>query len=346
MKRIITAIIIIALLAVPVKAQEFTAPTVPGSAEKYIPRQSSSFLSDFMYVIKSALTELQPSFADASKICLAVLVVVLLISIVHSVSSGAKTVTVLTGTVAAGLLLISPTSSLIGLGVQTVTEVNEYGKMLIPVITAALAAQGGITSSTALYMVTTVFCTVLSTLIKVLIVPLIYIYLCLSVASCALGEELLLKLKGTVKSLSSWIMRVILYLFTGFLTVTGVVSGSTDASALKAAKLTISGFVPVVGSILSDASEAILVGTGLMKNAAGVYGVLAIVAIGIGPFLRIGVQYVLVKITGGLCEIFDTKQISTLVQDFSGAMGLVLGMIGTECVMLLISTVCFMRGIA
>lgn len=346
MKRIITAIIIIALLAIPVKAQEFTAPTVPGSAEKYMPRQSSSFLSDFLYVIKSALTELQPSFAEASRICLAVLVVVLLVSIVHSVSSGAKTVTVLTGTVAAGLLLITPTSTLIGMGVQTVAEVNEYGKMLIPVITAALAAQGGVTSSTALYMVTTVFCTVLSSLIKVLIVPLIYIYLCLSVASCALGEELLLKLKGTVKSLSSWIMRVILYLFTGFLTVTGVVSGSTDASALKAAKLTISGFVPVVGSILSDASEAILVGTGLMKNAAGVYGVLAIVAIGIGPFLRIGVQYVLVKITGGLCEIFDTKQISALVQDFSGAMGLVLGMIGTECVMLLISTVCFMRGIA
>lgn len=346
MRKLVITLILLGVLIIPVNAQEFTAPAAPEGAQQYMPRESGSFLSDFWYVIKSAIADIQPSFAEASRLCLSVLAVVLLTSIVYAASSAAKTVTVLTGTIAVGVLLISPTNTLIGLGIQTVSEVNEYGKMLIPVITAALAAQGGVTSSTALYTVTTLFCTILSALIKTLLTPLIYIYLCLSVASCSLGEELLVKFKNTVKTFASWILRTILYVFTGFLAITGVISGSTDASALKAAKLTISGFVPVVGGILSDASEAVLVGAGLMKNAAGAYGVLAILAICIGPFLRIGIQYLLVKITGGLCEIFDTKQISSLVQDFSGAMGIVLGMIGTECVMLLISTVCFMRGVS
>ena len=74
-------------------------------------------------------------------------------------------------------------------------------------------------------------------------------------------------------------MKIVLYAFTGYIGFTGVVSGTTDAMAMKAAKLTISGAVPVVGGILSDASEAVLVSAGIMKNAAGVYGILAVLAI-------------------------------------------------------------------
>ena len=104
--------------------------------------------------------------------------------------------------------------------------------------------------------------------------------------------------------------------------------------------------VPVVGNIISDASEAVLVSAGLLKNAAGVYGLLAIISIWIGPFLQIGIQYILLKVTSGLCEMFAVKQISGLIKDFAGAMGLVLAMTGSICLMFLISTICFMKGVA
>jgi len=103
--------------------------------------------------------------------------------------------------------------------------------------------------------------------------------------------------------------------------------------------------VPVVGGILSDASEAVLVSAGLMKNSVGIYGLLAVIALWIGPFLQIGVQYLLLKLTGGICEGFGTKETSGLVQAFASAMGFVLAMTGAICVMILVSTVCFMRGV-
>ena len=115
---------------------------------------------------------------------------------------------------------------------------------------------------------------------------------------------------------------------------------------LKATKLTISGMVPVVGNIISDASEAVLVSTGIMKNAAGIYGLLAILAIWIGPFLQIGIQYLLLKLTSGICEMFTVKSISDLVNDFAAAMGLILAMTGSVCLMFLISTICFMKGVS
>jgi stage III sporulation protein AE len=103
--------------------------------------------------------------------------------------------------------------------------------------------------------------------------------------------------------------------------------------------------VPVVGGILSDASEAIVVGAGVMKGAVGVYGVLAITAIWLTPFVRIGVQYLMLKVVGAFCAGFDLKRSSGLIEDFASAMGLLLAMTGTVLVLLLVSTVCFMKAV-
>ena len=120
---------------------------------------------------------------------------------------------------------------------------------------------------------------------------------------------------------------------------------TADAAALKAAKLTISGAVPVVGGILSDASEAILVSASLAKNAAGIYGLLAFISIAVLPFVKIGIHYLLLKVTTATCGIFGIKSLTNLLKDYASAMGLLLGMTGAVSLLMMISTVCFMRGI-
>jgi stage III sporulation protein AE len=213
-------------------------------------------------------------------------------------------------------------------------------------MTSALAAQGGVTASAALYAGTALFDTILCSLLTQLLIPAVYIYLTLSVACSATGEALLKKLSGFVKWLSVWILKTVLYVFTGYMGITGVVSGTTDAATLKAAKITISGVVPVVGGILSDASETVLVSAGLMKNSAGVYGILACLSVFLGPFLRIAVHYWVLKITAVLCGVLSEGAVSSLAEDFSAAMGLLLAMTASVCVLLLVSTVCFMKGVA
>ena len=89
-----------------------------------------------------------------------------------------------------------------------------------------------------------------------------------------------------------------------------------------------------------------MVSAGVMKNSVGVYGMLAILAIWIGPFLQIAMQYILLKATAALCGVFGNKGTTGLIQDFSGVMGLLLAMTGTVCLLFLISTVCFMKGVS
>jgi stage III sporulation protein AE len=268
----------------------------------------------------------------------------MLISLLGSFPGKSKRVTELAGTITVACLLLGSANTLIHSAADTVTALSEYGKLLLPVMTTAMAAQGGITSSAALYTGTAIFDAILCALISGLLVPMIYVFLALAVANSALGEDLLKKLRDFLKWLVSWCLKTILYVFTGYIAVTGVVSGTTDQAALKATKLTISGVVPVVGGILSDASEAVLISAGVVKSAVGVYGMIAITAIAITPFLQIAVQYLLLKLTAAVCGIFGNKRSSELIGDFSAAMGLLLAMTGTVCLLLLISTVCFMKG--
>ena len=338
-------VLFISILVVPVNALDYTAPQVPESAEELMPAEIETFGQGLWKVISTAIGKLEPSIVNACKTCVSLVAVVLLVSVVQGISDKNKGVLELVATLGIAGILLYKTGGLIQLSAQTVTELSEYGKLLLPVMTAALAAQGGAATSAALYGGTAAFNALLCSAVSGLLVPMCYGYLILAVATGAIGNELLQKLRDLVKWLVTWFLKIVLYSFTGYMGITGVVSGTADAAALKVTKMAISGMVPVVGGLMADASESVLVSASVLKNAAGIYGIIALIAVWIAPFLEIGVQYLLLKGTGALCAAFGSKQPANLLRDFSGAMGLMLAMTGAVCIMLLISTVCFMKGV-
>lgn len=345
MRKLILLACILLLLPVSVEAMEMTAPTVPQSGEQYMPEDTESFSDGLWYILKTAISKLQPEISVAAGVCCSLVALGMLEGVLGGFSGKSKEIVRICINLAIGIILMSPANALIQLGIQTVEEISEYGKLLLPVMTAGMAAQGGVTASVALYTATAMFNTILSFLLTNFVIPLIYVYLALSVASATMQNLFLENISKFVKWLMTWGLKIVLYSFTGYIGITGVVSGTTDASAVKAAKLAISGTVPVVGSILSDASETILVSTGIMKNAAGIYGLLAILAILIGPFLRIGIQYLMLKFTTAVNSVFSQKETVTLIKKFSEVMGLLLAMTGTVSLLQFVSTVCFMKGI-
>lgn len=345
MRKALLLLLLLTVFIRPVYALDISPPDAPDSAEEYMPEDTQSFSEGLWYIIKLGIQKLQPGIAQAAAICLSAIAAMLLCSVLQSFSGSTKHVTELVSAVTIGVMLFRPSGSLLRLGIDTVREMTDYSKLLLPVMTSAMAAQGGVSSATALYSGTALFSGLLSSAISKLLIPLVYIYICFAIANSALGEDHLKELQKFTKWLMTWILKIILYVFTGYMGITGVITGSVDAAALKATKLSISGAVPVVGGIIADASETILVSAGVVKNGVGVYGLLVIISILIGPFLKIGVHYLLLKLTASVCGVFGIKSATQLVKDFSGAMGIVLAMIGTVGLLLMVSTVCFMKGI-
>lgn len=339
-------LLLVGLLAVPVRALEIQAPPAPAHVEELVPETADSFAEGLWNVIKAAISGLDGPLREAMTAGFAAAAAVMLCSLLGTIATSVSgNVINLSCCCAVAGILLNPSGSLIQLGTQTATELSEYGKLLLPVMTGALAAQGGVTASAALYTGTAFFNSLLSGFLSRLMTPMIYLFLALSVANSALQEELLRKMAEFIRWAMTWVLKIALYLFTGYITVTGAVSGSADAAAVRAAKLTISGAVPVVGGILSDASELVLVSAGTLGSAAGVYGLLTVLALFSGPFVRIGTQYALLKGVGAFCGSFGESGASALVTHFADAMGMLLAMVSTQTVLLLISTLCFMKGV-
>lgn len=331
-------------LVLPVSALDLEPPPVPESGRQIMPENTESFADGLIQLAENSLAFLHPDLSEAAATGMSVFAACLLLSMLKS-SKDSRHMADLSGVTAVAVLLLGSSNGMIHLASETVRELSEYGKLLFPVMTAAMSAHGGVTTSAALYAGTMFFDSLLSRFLSGILVPAVYLFLAMAVTYAATGEEMLKRLRELIRSGLNWTLKTILTVFTTYMSITGVVSGTTDAAALKATKLTISSVVPVVGGILSDASEAVLVSAGLMKNAAGIYGILAVLAVFLTPFLRIGIHYLVLKVTAALCGIFGTGGITGLAEDFSAAMGLLLAMTGSSCLLLLISTVCFMKGV-
>ena len=345
MKRIYLIFAVILILILPVKAHDLTAPPVPEYAEKFMPDNQKNFADGLWEVLRDTLLHIRPDLKEAGAICVRITAIALAVSLLKIIPGMPESTINLSGSVAIALILFRSAGSLVNLAGATVSEISEYGKLLLPVMTAAMAGQGSINTSASLYAGTALFNALLTSLIGKLLTPMVYLFLLLAVSNSAIGETTVKRIRDSMKWFTIWSLKMILYVYTGYIGITGVVSGTTDAAALKAAKLTISGVVPVVGSILSDASDAILISAGTIKNTAGIYGLFAVLAIWIGPFLQIGSHYLLLKATGGICSSFASKSSIELIQDFATALGLLLAMTGAICLMLLISLVCYLKGV-
>lgn len=334
------------LLALPVGAMEFEAPLPPGQAAESLPKEADSFGEGLWNVLREGLAVLSPALSEGMRCCLRVLCALLLAGMVSQLAPGLSGRTVELAAVAAvAVLLLEPSASLIRLGLETTQDLREYGKLLIPVLASAMAARGGVSAASALYVGTAVFDTVLGSLVSRLLVPILWMYLALSVACAAVGEGLLEKLRDMLRWLMEWVLKLALYTFTGYMAVTGAVSGTADAAAAKAARIAISGAVPVVGGILSDAADTVLLSASVLGSGAGVMGILAVLAVFWSPVLRIGCRYLLLKLTAAVGEALGGGKAAALVSQVAAALGLMMALVSTQTVLLLVSCVCLLRGL-
>ena len=293
-----------------------------------MPEEDSGFLQGVLEVARKALLAVTPGLPQAAAACAGVLAAAILCAVFRAGDEGQRTPTAdILGAVAIASLLLQPTDALIQSGLETVQAISDYGKLLLPVMSAALVASGGTTTASALYMGTAMFDSLLTGLLA------------------AIGNKLLGRLRDFFKNLITWSLKLVLSLFTGYMAITGVISGTADAAAVKVTKMAISGAVPVVGGMLSNATETVLASAAAVRSTAGVLGLLAILAITAAPFLKLGAQYLLLKLTAALCGVVGSENHTALTENFAQAMGLLLATTGTCCLIQLISTVCFMKGV-
>ncbi len=226
-------------------------------------------------------------------------------------------------------VLFSDLQGILFLCTQTLEQISVFSNTMLPVMAGAITLSGAPITASATQSITMLALSLIIDFISSVLVPAICAYIAIITVNAALSHDLLDNLGQFIKWITTGSLKLILTIFIAYLSISGAISGSVDAVALKTAKFAVSGSVPVVGGIISDATESMLAGMVTIKNSLGIIGLLGVVAICIIPFLQVGINYLIFKAGTAAFSPICSPPIRKLMTGIGDSLGLMLGMLGT-----------------
>ena len=227
---------------------------------------------------------------------------------------------------AAAALSAGDVSSLMALGLETLDELAVMAKLLMPTVAAAMASSGSVGSASVWQVGALMASDAFLMLIRDVLVPANRCMIGAAAAGALLPQSRLKELADGIKTLITWALSAILAAFVGFLSLSGLLAGSADRVAVRVGKSVISGAVPIVGGILSEATEALLAGAGALRSTLGVLGVFAVLSLCLAPLLRLTVQYLLYRAAAFFCGMVGSDTLRSFLEQLSSAFSLMLAM--------------------
>lgn len=122
----------------------------------------------------------------------------------------------------------------------------------------------------------------------------------------------------------TFILGLAASLFSGLLSIKGVLAGSADSVGAKGIRFLIGSCVPVVGSSVGEAFSSILAGLSLVKNTVGVFGIAAVFAIFLPVLIEIAAWLVILNVAFILSKTLGCDRESSLLKSLSSCASLLL----------------------
>lgn len=308
---------------------------------------SGSLALDGSYDTQGALRRLLRAFAGAAteqlredlKYASGLIAIAVLCSVTGALCTGKSAPEYINaaGCCAAAMLIAGNVDSIISQASSALAQLSDYSKAAIPAIFASAAACGAVVSASAKYAAVCLAIDVIMSAAQRLVIPLVYAYLAVSVSASLFPNALLKAAARMTKWCATTIMTGITIVFSGYITLTGLIAGSSDVVAVKTARTVISSTLPVVGGILSDAASVVLSAASIIKNSAGAFSLIAVCALCAGPFAVLSVKMLVFRFAAAAADMLPGGRLSALIHDVGTALSLLLGLVGCCGIMLFIS---------
>ena len=320
---------------------------VPSEQQDYLdgirPETADELAGSFARLLENMSADTRGALQSALHSLVRVAVVIILTAAARGFSaaagSEADALIDLAGAFGCAAVLLQDFSGVLSLCRNTLEQISVFSGVLQPVLATVVAAGGSAATATTLQVATMIVFDLVIRLVNVLLVPAACAYLGIVAVDAATGNGMLRGIADGIKGLTAGALKLILTLFTAYLTIAGGVSGSVDRIALKTAKFAVSGAVPVVGGVISDATETVLSGAGLLKNSIGILGMLCVTAICLVPFMRAGASYLCYKAGAAVLSPLCSGSLRQLLEGVGTGFGLLLGMLSTCCLILYLELV-------
>ena len=231
------------------------------------------------------------------------------------------------------ILILQSFRTAINIGIQTVDYMVSFMQALLPILLSLLVSMGAVTSAAFFHPVTFMIITFLSTLIKTVVFPLIFISCVLFIVDHISDQVKISRLAKLFREFSIGALGLILLIFVGWLLLQGGASAITDSLTLRTAKYLTGAFIPIVGGMFADAVDLIVSCSLIIKNAFNFMGVLAIILIIVYPIAKLVVLIIIYKFTSALLQPISEERLVSVLDNLANNLILVFAVVLTVAFM-------------
>ncbi len=220
---------------------------------------------------------------------------------------------------------------------QAVSQMISFMLVLWPVLLTLMVSLGHVVSSTLFDPILLGGCQLVSQVVNFTVLPLFFTAGILQIVDYLSLEISISKLSKLVRNVGAFILGICFTVFSGFTIMRGTAGSVADGIALRTGKFLAKGFLPVIGSMLSDAFDTVLGCSLIVKNAVGIFGLIVLFFICTLPALKLIAMIFMYKIAGAFLQPIDNDRISPLLYSVSGILTYIMAAVLTVGIMLFIT---------
>lgn len=216
---------------------------------------------------------------------------------------------------------------------DTVGNMVGFMEALLPLLLSLLAGVGALTSAALLTPLMLLVVSVTSVIVKDIILPLLFLTAVLECVNFLSDKYKLSNLTGVLKQTGMMLLGLLLVVFIGIVSIQGVAGSIADGLTLRTAKYATATFIPVVGKMFADTVELVMGASLLLKNAIGIFGVLAIALLCALPLIKLLSLIAVMKIAGALIQPMGDEKMAKCLDAMGNNLLLVFGAVLTVVLM-------------
>lgn len=210
-------------------------------------------------------------------------------------------------------VLLKPLTVLLEETVRLLQEISSFFGGFIPIFAAIVSVSGKPISAFLYHGMLLGVVQGFQLVCVQLLLPLVSIYLAISVTAAATDKMDVSALTKSLKSIVLWVLGFLLTVFVAILTIKSFVASSADSVSLRAGRFLIGSFIPVVGGAISDAFTVLQGSLGVVKSAVGAFGILAMLACLLPALLKLIGMLLMLKVAETGAGLLGLKQVGSLL---------------------------------
>jgi stage III sporulation protein AE len=203
-----------------------------------------------------------------------------------------------------------------------------FMESLIPLLMVLMAGSGALASAGIFHPLMILVTNLVAVLTKRWVLPLVLMATLVELVSVWLPRFSLRTLGGLLRQVGLTLLGGFMTLFLGVMAVEGAAGSVADGVALRTGKFLANTFVPVIGKMFSDAMEAVLGSSLLLKNAVSVFGAIGIISLLLFPLLKLFAMMLLYRVAAAGAEPLGVASVPEALNLMANALGWLMAILG------------------